>query len=369
MKVQIQLRKLLQDRGLDRRGIIQKISASTKLDRRVIAKYYNDEAPTVSLSVVRELCVWLSRHGVPMDSLPGSLFGLAHTELWPALAERGRVDLYLGEYLHVPGASPAVSSVSRRDAAVAADFVHQFSVPREGVKTPEIQFRYTRLQFPLQSRDVHAQPLADDIAAAGEAFRAMKNRRLSASSILIGSQRVNYLLEHYVANLFGCTPFQTPADGPRVPFFFVYRPGDHQTPSCFGGPRNPFYRRQTDTPGLHYLSSLRGGGHWRVRPWDQDRSDGGLVITVQNHATRAIELAVAGFSGRTTEALGRQLISNGDRFWPPKVQTNDMDIGIHICEVDFEDAEGTVLAGRDDTNIRNWTSIAMDERVIRKFLA
>ena len=40
MKVQIQLRKLLQDRGLDRRGIIQKISASTKLDRRVIAKYY-----------------------------------------------------------------------------------------------------------------------------------------------------------------------------------------------------------------------------------------------------------------------------------------------------------------------------------------
>ena len=134
MKVQIQLRKLLQDRGLDRRGIIQKISASTKLDRRVIAKYYNDEAPTVSLSVVRELCVWLSRHGVPMDSLPGSLFGLAHTELWPALAERGRVDLYLGEYLHVPGASPAVSSVSRRDAAVAADFVHQFSVPRVGEK-------------------------------------------------------------------------------------------------------------------------------------------------------------------------------------------------------------------------------------------
>ena len=50
MKVQIQLRKLLQDRGLDRRGIIQKISASTKLDRRVIAKYYNDEAPTVSLT-------------------------------------------------------------------------------------------------------------------------------------------------------------------------------------------------------------------------------------------------------------------------------------------------------------------------------
>ena len=43
MKVQIQLRKLLQDRGLDRRGIIQKISASTKLDRRVIAKYYNDD--------------------------------------------------------------------------------------------------------------------------------------------------------------------------------------------------------------------------------------------------------------------------------------------------------------------------------------
>jgi hypothetical protein len=51
MKVQIQLRKLLQDRGLDRRGIIQKISASTRLDRRVIAKYYNDEAPTVSLPV------------------------------------------------------------------------------------------------------------------------------------------------------------------------------------------------------------------------------------------------------------------------------------------------------------------------------
>jgi len=304
-----------------------------------------------------------------MDSLPGGLFGLAHTELWPALAERGRVDLYLGEYLHVTGASPAVSSVSRRDAAVAADFVHQFSAHQEGVKPPEIQFRYTPLQFPLQSLDVHIQPLAGDIAAAADAFRAMKTRRHSASSILIGSQRVNYLLEHYVANLFGCTPFQTPADGPRVPFFFVYRPGGHQPPSCFGGPRNPFSRGQAVTPGLHYLSSLRGGGHWRVRPWDQGRSDGGLVITVQDHATRAIELAVAGFSGRATEALGRQLISSGDKFWPPKVQTDDIDIGIHICEFDFEDAEGTVPTGRDDTHIRNWDPIAMDERVIRRFLA
>lgn len=368
MKVQIQLRKLLEDRKLDKRGIMTEIAAATQLDRRVISKYYNAETSLASLEVLGKLSAWLAQHGVPTDHLPGSLIGFVHTELWPALADRGQVDLHLGEYWHRNTPAPAWRAVSRRDAAAAADFVHQFSSPQAGVKPPEIRFQYTPLQFPLEQLDTRSQPLSADIAAAAEAFKAMRVRRRSASSILIGSQRVNYLLEHYVANLFGCTAFEAPVGRPRVPFFFVYRPGDHHTPSCFGGLRNPFNRSEADTPGLHYLQSLRGGGRWKVRPF-KDRSDGGLVIIVQDRETRAIELAIAGFSGRSTEALGRQLISSAGDFWPPRIATRDKDIGIHICLFDFEDREEMVSPNRDDVHVRHYEPIRMDEQVIRKFLA
>jgi len=345
------------------------MSEYTRIDSRQISKLLNEDEPTVSLHVLGKVCLWLMSKGVDLATLPGSLFGLAYSELMPAIAQRGRVDLYLGEYLQVFGASPAVSSVSLRDAAVAADFIQWFSAPPKGIPAPRIQFRYTPLQYPLRHLAVHKQPLAGDIATAAKAFEEMRRPPVSASSILIGSQRVNYLLEHYVAGLFGCRAFETPANQPRVPFFLVYRRTDHQTPSCFGGPRNPFCRTQVTTPGLHYISSLRGGGQWRVLPWDSKRADGGLVIIVQDQKTRAIEVAIAGFSGRATQALGQKLILEGERFWPQPVVRGNKKVGVYTCRLEFEEAGGTVPVGHDDTCIRSWDPLPMDERILGAFLA
>lgn len=368
MKVTFELRNVLVEHGLSKRGVIKEISAYTGIDRRQISKLLNEHEPTLSLDVVSKVCSWLMNKGVDLATLPGSLFGLACSELMPAIAQCGRVDLHLGEYLQVFGPSPVVSSVSLRDAAVAADFIRWFSAPPEEIPAPQIQFQYTPLQYPLRHLSVHKQPLVGDIAAAAKAFQEMRRSPVSASSILIGSQRVNYLLEHYVADLFGCQAFETPASHPRVPFFLVYRRRDHQTPSCFGGPRNPFSHEQVETPGLHYISSLRGKGRWRVLPWDAKRADGGLVIIVEDKKTRTVEVAIAGFSGRATQTLGQKLILDGERFWPPPVAHGNKNIGVYICRLEFEEAEGTVPVGHDDTCIRNWDPLAMDERILEKFL-
>ena len=46
----------------------------------------------------------------------------------------------------------------------------------------------------------------------------------------------------------------------------------------------------------------------------------------------AIEMAVFGFSGRGTEALGREFRRNADWFWPPYVEHRGKLVGVYVCK-------------------------------------
>lgn len=366
MEVEIRLRRVLVEHKLDHHGIIGEIAEDVDLDRRVISKYYTGKAPTYSPDVLGRLCDWLGRKGVPVDELPGLLLGAKASELWPTVAAKKRVHLYLGAYHHLREPAPARRSVSSSDTAVATDLIAR--VTKTAAKMdfhPEILLHYTPLRFPLTEPDLGAQPLVHDIVVAARAFNEMKNHTAAASSFLIGSQRVNYLLECFVADLCGCKPFQMPKQR-KVPFFLVYKKTDHKPPSCFGGVQNPFFAGQRSVPGLHYVQK---GGRWRACPWDKDRSDAGVVIVTHNEHTRAVEIAVFGFSGRATEALGKELMLRGKDYWPPQVETRTKKIGIYICLLEFKGKNASAKQALHDTHACKCRVIPLDERVLKNHLA
>jgi hypothetical protein len=209
---------------------------------------------------------------------------------------------------------------------------------------------------------VDSRILDEDIRRTRSLFNRIQ-RDTKATSIIIGSQRVNYLLEFCVADLFGCRPFTLPSGQPSVPFFSVYRPTDQNTPSCFGGMENPFRSKDKDRPGLHYVNER---GQWATCPWIRNEQDAGVVITLRDHRTSSLVLAIFGLSGLATEAVGEQLAIKEDLFWPPAVRLKSKDVGVHVCRLTY------ALDGDDPSQGRVKASscevISLGKRTLERFL-
>jgi len=334
MKVECRLKDLLGDYGLDRHGVIQDIAGDLGVNRHTIAKLYNSRASSVSFDLLGRLCSWLAKNDVPADELPGALFGSGRAPLWNAITRQGgEVTIYLGEYQPITEAEVVWRWISRRDSAVASLIVQQLSVGTEGGSpSPRLNFEYIPFRYSPADRAVDRRRLDTDIARAKERFDRMRHDSRPGTSVIIGSQRVNYLLEFFVADLFGCRPFAVPSGEPSVPFFSVYRESDQNTPSCFGGQRNPFRRKDSDVPGLHYLNER---GNWVTCPWVRQEQDAAIVISLKEHRRKAMALAVFGFSGRATEAAGEQMMIREDLFWPPPVRLKARDVGVFICRMTY----------------------------------
>lgn len=339
MKVGCRLKDLLGEYGLDRHGVIQEIAAAVGVNRHTIAKLYNDRASSVTFDLVGRLCNWLTKNDVPADELPGALFGSGPAPLWNAITRQGgEVTIYLGEYQPTTQAEVVWRWISRRDSAVASMIVQQLSVGTEGGSpSPRLNFEYVPFRFSPADRIVDRRLLDTDIARTKERFDRMQQDVRPGTSVIIGSQRVNYLLEFFVADLFGCKPFAVPSGEPSVPFFSVYRQSDQNTPSCFGGQRNPFRRKDSDVPGLHYLNER---GNWVTCPWVVHQQDAAIVISVKEHRRKAVMLAIFGFSGRATEAVGEQIMMREDLFWPPAVRLKARDLGVFVCRMAYAPHEG-----------------------------
>lgn len=367
MKVECRLKDLLGEYGLDRHGVIQEIAGAVGVNRHTIAKLYNDRASSVTFDLLSRLCNWLAKNDVPTDELPGALFGSGRAPLWNAIARQGgEVAIYLGEYQPTPQAEVVWRWISRRDSAVASMIVRQLSVGTEGGSPPpRINFQYVPFRFSPADRLVNRELLDLDIARTKDCFDRMQQDARPGTSVIIGSQRVNYLLEFFVAELFGCRPFTVPAGEPSVPFFSVYRPSDPNTPSCFGGQQNPFRRRDNDVPGLHYLNER---GNWVTCPWVLHEQDAAIVISMREHRRKAVDLAVFGFSGRATEAAGEQLLMREDLFWPPPVRLKTRDIGVYICRMAYaphhadSDSEGRVQISSCDV-------IPLADRILERLVS
>jgi hypothetical protein len=366
MEIKIRLKKLLGEHGLDGHGIIQQIAADIGVNRHTIAKLYNNQAPTLSLDLLSRLCTWLHSHGVPSGELPGDLFSTGRAALWEALVLQGEeITLYLGEYHATKPPFAASRWISTRDSAVASTILRQLSTGTEARQLwPGLRLAYVPFRYSPGDANLDQSLLHEDIARAGELFSRVKGNPEPCTTIIIGSQRVNYLLEFFVADLFGCQPFTTAAKDPAVPFFSVYRQTDRNTPSCFGGPHNPF--RQTDgtVPGLHYLNEK---GKWVTCPWVEKKQDAGIVITLKDHRTKSIILAVFGFSGLATKAVGDQLVHKEHQFWPPPMEFKSREVGVHLCQLTYVPSDGTDEL-QEDSRTSTCEVVTLGDRMLKQFL-
>jgi len=340
MKVESRLKDVLAEHGLDHHGVIQEIAQTVGVNRHTIAKLYNDRSPGLTFALLGRLCNWLVNNGVPADELPGALFGAGRAALWTAIARHGGpVTIYLGEYQLTRDSEVLWRWISRRDASVANLVVQRLSAGTEGgTPPPPLGFEYIPFRYSPMDHIVDQRLLAEDIGRTQEVFERVREGNNAGTSILIGSQRVNYLLEFFVADLFGCRPFAVPSGKPSVPFFNVYRPSDQNTPSCFGGPENPFRARDKTVPGLHYLNDR---GQWATCPWLRNQQDAGIVISLKDHRRGTLVLAIFGFSGWATEAIGGQLVVKEDLFWPPAVKLKTREVGVFVCRLTHAPADAT----------------------------
>jgi DNA-binding Xre family transcriptional regulator len=365
MKIEMRLQNVLKKNNLDHHGIIHQIASdhSVGVNRHTIAKFYNNSVKNISLDALGKICEWLSMHGIPVNELPGALFGMRPSELWQAIAMQGRVTIYIGEYQQTEPPAAAWRWISRRDAAVAANFVQELSNTSEtGVSPPQVRLEYVPFRWDAKIDDVTKSPIVDDIKKAKKIFSRIKDSSSHHTSILIGSQRVNYLLEFLVADLFGCKPFSKAEKGAIVPFYLVYRDRDRKVMSCFGGNKNPYCRKSAAVPGIHYLSKQG----WAICPWKENKQDAGIIIALRDPGIEAIVIAVFGFSGRATDTVGKQLLLSKDRFWSSLHKVRGKEVGIFICSFELDQSSG--VDEDEELLIKNLNIVSLDEKILKQHL-
>jgi transcriptional regulator with XRE-family HTH domain len=353
MKVELRLKQLLQEHNLYRYGVEQQMAQQCKLHRHTIGKLLRNQMTNPSLEVLGRVCTWLVEHNVPAEKLPGALFGSRAPGLWSAFGLSENVGIYLGMYAHVShaqykkGRRLVPTSIARHDAAVASKIIHLLSSKAEmGEARPVVKTWYVPFQFTLEPGEVGGPWHEGDKKTAKEIFREMQKREQHESAILLGSQRVNFVVECLVADLFGCEPFTLSEGRQKVPFYLYYRDKDRPVPSCFGGRRNPPGLTGSYSPGTYYLNSR---DEWQAVEFKQNDQDAGIVIIIRNGDT--VVMAAFGFSGRATCAVGDELIEYPEKFWPEYVENKDTrkkdltqmttvetkgkEIGVYICHVTF----------------------------------
>ena len=363
MQIEVRLKKLLHEHNLDRRGVEQLIARDLGVHRHTIGKLYRNQLANPSLKVLGMLCDWLENHGVPSNILPQALLGSRPSGLWEAVGGVGAVTIYLGEYQQGESPAPLMLWIARRDATVESEIVHALSTPSfVGDRRPTVLTEYVPFRFAVHGAQVKRREFLEDLERATRAFRNMRARGGHSAAILIGSQRVNFLVELLVADLFGCAAFPAHNRDIQVPFYLAYRSNDQGPTSCFGSHRNPLGRREA-MPGTFFLDAHE---QWVYCPWRAKQEDAGVIITVYDPGTKGLEMVVFGFSGRGTEALGRQLLRDADPFWPPSVEHKGKRLGVYVCR--FKMSGDQEDDANEDIYARDIQVTPLDAGVLAKYL-
>jgi len=343
MQIEIRLKQLLDELNLNTRGVIQQMAKDLGLHRHTLRRIYLNQMPNPSLNTLALVCKWLCDHGIRQDRLPQALFGAQPSALWQAIAAAGSVRVYLGKYQQTLTSAPAWQWVAFRDACVAADIVKFLSTPGgvQAASRPEVRLEYVPFQY-VQDDSVRWRnniAFRRDVQLAESIYATTRRPPSRSSSILIGSQKANYVLEHLVADLFGCQPFCLPREGhPRPPFYTVYRERDCAVPSCFGGRQSPPGYSGKATPGVYYLDN---GRKWVAIPWREDRQDSGIIIVAYDPGTETMQIALSGYTGRGTARIGAVILHPAyqARLWPPPVVSHGKKMGVYVCRFTLHENE------------------------------
>ncbi len=379
MKLEWRIKQIMDQNNIKRYGLETEIADACGLHRHTVGKLLRNQAQSSKLEVLEKICEWLIEQGVPADILPGALLGVRPSGLWQAIGQSKKILIYLGEYhikstdTSIPPVSPPVS-ISRHDLVVATEIVDFLSSEKELLDTkPAVKTLYVPFSFTPGVLEAVEDGFKRDKKRAGRIFHNMrKQKQNDRSIIMIGSPRVNYLVEYLVADLFNCEPFVSSNKEFKVPFYTTYRDFDRPVPSCFGGQAKPPGVSKINGHGTFYLDE---NFKWQFLQWQRKESDAGIVIIIREAET--VEMAVFGFSGRATKAIGDVLRRNPEKFWPgPDSNSNNTfkagnkEIGVYICQVKFskDKIKRNDLAYEDFENDEVEIK-SMNRKVLEKFLS
>jgi len=377
MEMELRLKELLQESNLYRYGIEQQIANETNLHRHTVGKLLRNQVRSPKLKVLGKICEWLVDNNVPAESLPGALFGFRAPGLWKAIGNSKSVRIYMGMYHHDvdlnsnKGRWGNPESLARGDAWVQARIIQKLSNELEmGDARPSVKTRYIPFKFSTQDLDVNDDWFAKDKARAGRIYKEMQDRAHYESAILLGSQRVNYVLEYLVANLFGCDPFRRPKGNPRIPFYLCYREFDRRVPSCFGGRENPPQHKEKALSGIYYLEKVEDQERWSLIECNHDKKrDAGIAIVIRVADT--VTMALFGVSGRATAAVGNALIVHPEKFWPAPesgLEWHGGEISIYMCQVNFPADKADLSEEIEDWGRDKVVVIPLGRDVLKKYL-
>jgi hypothetical protein len=358
----------LLDYNLSRHGLISTLQSEIGCHRHTIRKLLNNEASSISLNTLSGLCEWLQREGnVPAELLPQVLFGYRPEKLWQAVSQTGQVTIYLGEYQQTEPPLPTRLWVSRRDAAVASAIVEELYVHLTRLKRPpSIRHGYVPFRLSMHTPETRTRYFKEDTRRAKRIFRGMRSQTAQGASIFIGSQEVNYIVECWVASLFGCKPFEPSRNGPQVPFYVKSRHKKSGMKSCFGGVDDPPGCSKQPHPGIFYLDK---SGKWAACRMIDGKQDAGLVIIVRHPGANAIEVAMFGVSGRATAAMVKHVVRSADPFWPPYFKRGGKEIGVYICKfIVAPDTEPQQDGMYGMYQIKDFQPIPLEKEVLSRFV-
>jgi hypothetical protein len=267
--------------------------------------------------------------------LPGALLGACPSALLEAVARPKEVRSYVGEY-QLGKQNQVQRWISPRDAVVASRLVEKISSPATMGKQP-ITFRFCYVPFhPIeQGPEQQDKQFLADVRNAKKVYEEISGRDRRHSSILVGSQKANNVVELFVADLYEVRPFQRPPENSRIPFYLASRPRDRAFESCFGGHGAPPRHTGETVPGVYYRAP-DAQGPWELIEWKEDQQDGGIVVTAHDPGTNVTELVIFGLSGRGTAAVGQEVAERPDLFWHSREKGEDRSsraVRIYVCEI------------------------------------
>ncbi len=364
MKIEFCLQELIKKHNINSYGLQRKLAEKTKKHTQTIAKIVNNQASALSVETLEIICEWLVDNGVPAKDLPQALFKQTSYGLFDALTHKKNMIVYLGESCQQsPDKGPAIRWISRRDAQVENLIVKELS--RQSAPLT-IETRYVSATFKYHPEMNYEAEAAKDIENSRVLYQDMAGRVDQSAMVLIGSQRANYLVEHYIANMFHCRPFQPTANpGEEVPFYIRFRSKDPNLASVFGGAELPGgYDEDTDEAGILFRNTEN---KWVFWPWEEKKQYVALAIVEYTPGPQNIVVCLFGFSGMATELVGECLVRQEiDGLWPPRIQIKKKKYSIVLCK--FTVPEGFDLENNKDFNLIDKEFVSLNHEIVKNHM-
>jgi hypothetical protein len=325
-----------------RPGTIKTIVEYTGLDRHQVAALLKNEVKYIPLKALSRLCDYLVEHGhATAEQLPGALFAVEPENFWELLARRRRLQIVLGVRKVVEAENPEISYVPASDSVLLGEILNGVTtlggtVPlRKSGASPEMASDEVPRPEHLKQSLVWSPgqaPEAELRRHATEIYDLYSETSGDKGLVCIGSNKSNSVVELVIAQAFDASPFNpeevSSARQRRCPFFIRYREQDPKPPSCMAGMSLEKASKQM-APGIYYEDA---SGKWVQGGFEDSKHETALVFYIHRESLGRLEMVLAGFSGRATRLLSRELATRAQDFWPPNFAGQGIQIGAFIVQ-------------------------------------